>query len=610
VTEGFVSISAFAAVTRRAGAMAARLFALLQGTETPADIAAIMAWFAEDPSRMSNWAIEAGGADEGIAHQPDRRILVSQLGSEYVGMSGAAGSPDDSAARSWSRFMSQIWSTIRERRGPADRGGGSDADEDAESPEQQVANEREKNLCLDKFEDFFEALLKKDSTEMPLMAFDLAQFVGSRVNANASRVQRWIRRLSDRACRADIPPNRKEAIAAAVLLVDDGRPSSRARNARGRLRRLSFELSGSGPSVGLVGGLLFNKKVLLNALKGEREKGVELPKPAIAAMRHWIDQLGRGLLNKLSESSAEQSFNNEIFGTVLGYEQIGQAVEASLMPKRTGPQRQRYAGLRSWSFDLTAGLEDWVAVGEIKDAKTDLDQPQIGRLNRETPVEQGFRYASKGRPGVEWIILEAACWAHGRRKFFILADIEAAARSKAKGEKPAMVSPLALEAVRRIDALFEIERAINGKPPEERLAVRQEHSAPLVADLEAWMRSSRAKLSSKSKVAEAMDYMLKRWAAFARFLEDGRICLTNNAAERALRGIALGRKSWLFAGSDRGGQRAAVMYSLIVSAKMNDVDPQAWLADVLAHIADHPASKLDELLPWNWRRFDARADAA
>jgi transposase len=207
-------------------------------------------------------------------------------------------------------------------------------------------------------------------------------------------------------------------------------------------------------------------------------------------------------------------------------------------------------------------------------------------------------------------ILEAACWAHGRRKFFILADIEAAARSKAKGEKPAMVSPLALEAVRRIDALFEIERAINGKPPEERLAVRQEHSATLVADLEAWMRSSRAKLSGHNKVAEAMDYMLKRWAAFARFLEDGRICLTNNAAERALRGIALGRKSWLFAGSDRGGQRAAVMYSLIVTAKMNDIDPQAWLADVLARIADHPASKLDELLPWNWKRRAPVSQAA
>jgi transposase len=216
-------------------------------------------------------------------------------------------------------------------------------------------------------------------------------------------------------------------------------------------------------------------------------------------------------------------------------------------------------------------------------------------------------YAADRQPAP---ILEAACWSHGRRKFFVLADIEAAARNKAKGEKPPVISPLALEAVRRIDALFEIERAINGKTPEERRAVRQERSAPLVADLHAWMRSHRAKLSGRNKTAEAMDYMLKRWAAFSRFLEDGRICLTNNTAERALRGIALGRKSWLFAGSDRGGQRAAVMYSLIVTAKMNDADPQAWLADVLARIADHPASKLDELLPWNWKRQQEAATIA
>lgn len=207
-------------------------------------------------------------------------------------------------------------------------------------------------------------------------------------------------------------------------------------------------------------------------------------------------------------------------------------------------------------------------------------------------------YASDRTPAP---VLEAACWAHARRKFFVLADIEAAARTKAKGEKPVIVSPLALEAVRRIDALFEIERAINGKAAGERLAVRKERSAPLVADLHAWMREHRAGLSRSNNVAKAMDYMLTRWAAFVRFLDDGRICLTNNAAERALRGIALGRKSWLFAGSDRGGQRAAVMYSLIVTAKLNDVDPQAWLADVLARIADHPASRLDELLPWNWK---------
>jgi transposase len=207
-------------------------------------------------------------------------------------------------------------------------------------------------------------------------------------------------------------------------------------------------------------------------------------------------------------------------------------------------------------------------------------------------------YAADRKPGP---ILEAACWVHARRPFFILADVAASARRKAQGKTPGVISPLALEAVRRIDTLFDIERSINGQSAERRRAVRQEVSAPLVADLERWLREQRPKLSRGNDLAKAMDYLLKRWLAFTRFLDDGRICLSNNAAERALRGIALGRKSWLFAGSDRGGQRAAVMYSLIVTAKLNDVDPQAWLAEILARIAEHPAHRIDELLPWNWR---------
>jgi transposase len=169
-------------------------------------------------------------------------------------------------------------------------------------------------------------------------------------------------------------------------------------------------------------------------------------------------------------------------------------------------------------------------------------------------------------------------------------------------------APLAIEAVRRIDAIFDVEREINGLTAEQRLAIRQVRVAPLITSLEQWMRAERGRLSRHADVAKAMDYMLKRWDAFTRFLDDGRICLTNNAAERGLRGIALGRRSWLFAGSDRGGERAAAMYSLIVSAKLNDVDPRAWLADVLARIADHPAQRLHELLPWNWR--EARAETA
>ena len=139
------------------------------------------------------------------------------------------------------------------------------------------------------------------------------------------------------------------------------------------------------------------------------------------------------------------------------------------------------------------------------------------------------------------------------------------------------------------------------RAPAERLAVRQTESRPLVEALHAYLSAEVAKLSRGHDLAKAIQYMLKRWPAFTLFLDDGRVCLSNNAAERSLRGVALGRKSWLFCGSDRGGQRAAAMYSLIVTAKMNGVDPQAWLADVLDRIAAHPAHRLDELLPWNWR---------
>ena len=206
-------------------------------------------------------------------------------------------------------------------------------------------------------------------------------------------------------------------------------------------------------------------------------------------------------------------------------------------------------------------------------------------------------YDAGRQPGT---IMEAGCWSHARRAFFVLADIEASARRKADGKKPEPISPLALEIVQRMDRLLEVERAFNGRSSQDRLIARQERSAPLVDELEALMLKHRPGLSRHDDLARAMDYMLKRWPVFTRFLDDGRVCLTNNAAERALRGIALGRKAWLFAGSDRGGQRAAFMYSLIVTAKLNDVDPQAWLADVLARIADHPSHQLDDLLPWHW----------
>jgi transposase len=201
----------------------------------------------------------------------------------------------------------------------------------------------------------------------------------------------------------------------------------------------------------------------------------------------------------------------------------------------------------------------------------------------------------------------AFCFAHARRKFFELADVARNAR-RGKGARP--ISPIALEAVKRIDALFAVEREINGLSAADRFAVRQEKSKPLLGEMEEWLRTERANLSRSSPVREPIDYMLSRWADFARYADDGRICMTNNAAERALRGVACGRKAWLFAGSDRGADRAAVMLTLITTARLNDVDPKAWLADVLGRIADLPVSSLHELLPWEWKAQRVAAIAA
>jgi transposase len=202
-------------------------------------------------------------------------------------------------------------------------------------------------------------------------------------------------------------------------------------------------------------------------------------------------------------------------------------------------------------------------------------------------------YEANRKPG---LIIEAACWAHGRRKFFDLARINKA--------------PIAAEAVKRIDALFAIEREINGVMPQERVRVRHERSRLLVIELESWLREQRARVSRNSDTGKAIDYSLKRWAALTRFLDDGRLCMSNNAAERELRTVAVGRRNWTFAGSDEGGRRAAAIYTLIATAKLNDVDPQAWLADVLARLPDHPAKRVHDLLPWNWRLQNIAAQAA
>ena len=194
-------------------------------------------------------------------------------------------------------------------------------------------------------------------------------------------------------------------------------------------------------------------------------------------------------------------------------------------------------------------------------------------------------------PGVE-----AACWAHVRRKFF---DVHAANGS-----------PIAKEALDRIGKLYEIERQIQGLVPDHRRRERQKRSKPIANALAAWTDETRRKLSGKSELAAAFRYMRARWTALNRCFDDGRLALDNNPAERALRCVAIGRKNYLFAGSDAGGRRAAAMYSLIESAKLNGLNPQHYLADVLARIADHPARRIDELLPWNWQPIGVARAAA
>ena len=182
-------------------------------------------------------------------------------------------------------------------------------------------------------------------------------------------------------------------------------------------------------------------------------------------------------------------------------------------------------------------------------------------------------------------IQEAACWAHVRRKFY---DLEQAHKS-----------PVAKEALERIGALYAVESDINGRSPEERREIRNTRSRPLLESLKQWLEETLGKLSKKSDTTLAVRYTLGRWDALLRYCDDGRLEIDNNAAERALRAVALGRKNYLFAGSDRGGESAAAIYSLIGTAKLNGIDPESYLRNVLSLVAEHPINRIDQLLPWN-----------
>jgi transposase len=221
------------------------------------------------------------------------------------------------------------------------------------------------------------------------------------------------------------------------------------------------------------------------------------------------------------------------------------------------------------------------------------ENPLISLFRFPEPPQKAFKGTlhADGYAGFNAIfeagdVAEAACWAHVRRKFF--------------DEHAKNASPIAKEALMRIGALYGVEDEARGQPPDARRRIRQEKSRPLLDELHTWLSATKPKLSAKSDLAAAIRYTLTRWTRLVRYLHDGRLEIDNNAAERAIRPLALGRKNYLFAGSDKGGERAAAIYSLVETAKLNCRDPEAYLRDVIGRIADHPMKQIAELLPWNW----------
>lgn len=251
------------------------------------------------------------------------------------------------------------------------------------------------------------------------------------------------------------------------------------------------------------------------------------------------------------------------------------------------PGKGRTKTGRLWTYvrdDRPAGSETPPAVwfGYSPDRK---GEHPVAHLRGFSGTLQADGYAGFNALYHSGHIQEAACWAHVRRKFYEVHQAQA--------------STLAAEALKRIGLLYGFERELWGKPPDVRCAGRRSRATPLLADFHIWLSVTLSHLSQKSGLAEAIRYALARWAALTRYCDDGTIEIDNNAAERALRTVALGRKNYLFAGADSGGERAAAIYSLIGTAKLNDLDPQAYLSHVLGRIADHSVNQIDQLLPWH-----------
>jgi transposase len=302
-----------------------------------------------------------------------------------------------------------------------------------------------------------------------------------------------------------------------------------------------------------------------------QREGVELDRSTLA---DWVGGASRTL----------QPLVDAVKKYVLGAEKLhGDDVPVPVLEPGNGKTKTG----RLWTYvrdDRPAGSEAAAAVWFAYSPDRKGEHP-AEHLQNYSGILQADGYAGFNQLYETGRIIEAACWAHARRKFH---DLYQAHRS-----------PIAKEALERIGQLYGIEQEIRGRSPDERREVRQARSRPLLEALHVWLKATLGKLSQKSDVAVAIRYALERWTALLRFCKDGRIEMDNNAAERALRAVALGRKNYLFAGSDAGGERAAAIYSLLGSAKLNGIDPEAYLNLVLRRIADHPINRIADLLPWN-----------